>query len=270
MLVSLATLPGQASQPNEDFIAATDRAVVVLDGVSVPEGLDLGCFHGTPWYVRHLGTRLLMALTTQQGSLRELLAAAIGDTAALHADTCDLTHLGTPAATVAALRADSKLVEYLVLPDAFVVLDATAGLQALTDTRVEQTARQERAAALQLPTGTAKHAARRRALIESQRRYKNQPGGYWVAAAVPEAAEHALSGTFERGDVRRAALCTDGAARLVEFGLADWAGFLDDLEARGPSAVIQRVRRAEDTDAHGERWPRTKLHDDAAIALCQF
>lgn len=270
MQVWIASAAAHPDAESEDFAAATDQAIVVLDGVSAPQGMTTGCVHGTPWYVRQLGTRLLTGMTTSDATLTGLLADAIAQTTASHADTCDLTHPGTPCATVALLRAGEQ-VEYLVLSDALIVLEATSDLQIITDPSVERTAPRERGAVLDLPTSSPAHSARRRALIKRQRSWRNRPGGYWIASTSPEAAEHALTGAVAPTELRRAALCTDGAARLVDpFKLTDWTGFLDLLQAHGPGEAIHRVRQAELDDPDGRRWPRTKRHDDATVAFASL
>jgi hypothetical protein len=59
MLVQLATIPGRDDRPNEDFPAALPDCAVLLDGAGGPAEMPTGCVHGTDWYVRQLGVRLL-------------------------------------------------------------------------------------------------------------------------------------------------------------------------------------------------------------------
>ena len=88
--------------PNEDWFGCGADAVVVLDGVTVLPGIESGCVHGTPWYVRLLGTGLLSAMTRHPSQpLTAALGTAITDVTELHADTCDLDTIGAPSATVA-------------------------------------------------------------------------------------------------------------------------------------------------------------------------
>jgi hypothetical protein len=254
----------------EDFVAATAHAVVVLDGVSVPAGMETGCAHGTPWYVQQLGTRLLVKVGTEaqdRTPLADLLAEAIAEVSALHADTCDLTHPGTPASTVAILRSFG-LVEYLVLSDSAVILDTLQGMQVIQDSRVDATAVELAEVVLATATSDANHAERRRAMIAERRAARNVPGGYWIASSSPEAASHAVTGRVRH--IRRAAVLTDGAMRLHDFGLATWGELLDALDLHGPAELIRQVRAAEDEDPTCTKWPRTKTYDDATAAFCRF
>jgi hypothetical protein len=107
-------------------------------------------------------------------------------------------------------------------------------------------------------------------MVTEQRRRRHVLGGYWVAAADPDAEVHTHTGRVPRTDARRAAVLSDGAAVLVEYGLADWSEVLDILEHAGPGELIRRIRQAEASDPYGERWPRYKTGDDATAAVCVF
>jgi hypothetical protein len=271
MDVTFATRPAPRGGPNEDFAAATDRAVVVLDGLSVPEGMDTGCSHGTPWYVQQLGARLLVRMTAVPlVPLADALADAITEVAALHADTCDLSHPGTPAATVALLRT-AGWTEYLVLSDASIVLDtAHNGIQVINDNRVNGTAADEERSVLAAQPSTLQRAELRREMISERRAARNKPDGYWVASAQPEAARRAIVGSYRPAHVRQAAVLTDGAARLVDFDLADWSTVFEVLDEKGPVELIARVRDAESSDRECVVWPRSKPYDDATVAYCRI
>jgi hypothetical protein len=272
MQVALASRRSPDATSNEDFIAATASAVVVVDGASVPPELGTGCGHGTAWFARQLGTHLLALLSTEPDrSPADSLAQAITEVAALHADTCDLGHAGSPSATVAILREQPEAVDYLVLGDTTVLLEEPAGIRVLTDDRLEQVAAVQHGAMHQHATGSADHARRFAELVTEQRRHRNHPDGFWVASTDPAAAQHALTGTVARDGLQRAAVLSDGATRLVDrFGLVDWPSFLTILAQQGPDAIIAQVRAAEHSDPDGRRWPRGKRHDDASAALCHL
>ncbi|MFF5257636.1 integrase [Actinomadura viridis] len=249
MRVSWATDQGSPLRPNEDFVAAAPGAVVVLDGCGLPLGTDLGCVHGTAWYARSLGMRLLSRLVDGLGGVPQAappvgppegahrpgerplvarLAGAIADVAASHRATCDLRRPTTPAATVLAARVRGDLVDYLVLADSTLLLDGPGGVREIT-------------------------------------------GGPYYAAADPAAAEHAINGTVPLREVRDAFLLTDGATRLADrFGLTDWPGLARTVRREGPEALIARTREVERTDPEATRWPRSKPHDDATVAHCAF
>ncbi|MFD0688473.1 hypothetical protein [Actinomadura fibrosa] len=249
MQVSWATDQGIPGRPNEDFVAAAAGAVVVLDGCGLPLGTDLGCSHGTAWYARSLGTRLLARMLDGIGGVPQAgppvgppegahrpagrplvarLAGAIADVAASHRATCDLSVPTTPAATVLALRVRGELVDYLVLADSTLLLDGPGGLQEITG------------------------------------------GPCWVSAD-PAGADAAITGTVPLRELRRAFLLTDGATRLADlFRTTGWDGLARLAAEDGPAALIDRTRAVEATDPEAVRWPRTKPRDDATAAVCTF
>jgi hypothetical protein len=265
MHAAVITEPGAQDLANEDWAGVAPGLAVVLDGLSAPGSTGTGCRHGTPWYVAQLGPRLLTMASDPVRTLVYALAEAIRQVADLHPE-CDLTHPGTPSATVVLLRALGGHADYLVLADAVMLLDTSDGLRVITDDRINNLATRERAAASQLPTGSSRHLRRRVQLTTALRRARNRPGGYWVAAADPLAATQAITGSLPRKKLHRAVLLSDGASRLVDvFGLAAWSELLALLDDSGPAELVRRVRAAEAADPQGRRWPRTKRSDDATV-----
>ncbi|MGW1037879.1 UTRA domain-containing protein [Streptomyces antibioticus] len=257
---------------NEDTVHVSPTGVVVLDGLSAPKDLPMGCVHGTPWFVRQLGTTLINLIGDDEVSLREALRTAITEVNGLHRDTCDLDQEAVPASTVVMIRERGEALDYLVLSDNVLVLDLGAdGIRTVVDKRVEEVAADEMRAALQGPTGTPEHAARVSKLVTVQRGLRNKPGGYWVAATDPAAADEAITGSVDLGAVQQAALLTDGASRLVDsFNALTWDDLLTLLRTEGPAALIARTREAELADPVGERWPRFKRSDDATAAYVKI
>jgi Protein phosphatase 2C len=270
VLIVFDSLPAKTGQPNEDFVAATPDAVVLLDGAGTPTGSESGCVHGVGWFVRRLGSALLASMMRDDDSdLQECLAASIADVRSLHADTCDLAHPGSPSATVVAIEVQQDALDYLVLADSALVLDLSDELRVVTDDREAQIGRQLRAQMDAWPNGTPEHENAHREYVENLRAHRNRPGGFWVASTDPETAGEALTGSVPRAHVHAAAVLSDGASRLVDrFGLATWEEALKILDTLGPGELLRRVREAEKSDPHGSRWPRGKAYDDATAAYC--
>jgi hypothetical protein len=277
MDVRYATEPAPGAAANEDHVLHTGTLVAVFDGVSAPDSLDTGCLHTTSWYVNQLATRLTQAAAAApDAELRSTLAEAIARVRDDHGGSCDLDHPGTPAASIAAVRDRGDTLEYLILCDCTLLFDRAGQAEVHTDPRFLAAVAEIRAANLtgQAAIGSAEHAAQVRRATQQRQRRTNQPDGYWIAAANPEAAAHAISGRAPlRGPqrVHRAALLTDGATEAVTaYHLYDWPGLLDLLTSHGPDELVRQVRHAEDADATGHTRPRYKRHDDATAALCLF
>ncbi|MEV4457025.1 integrase [Microbispora sp. NPDC049633] len=270
MRVAFASEPAYPDRPNEDFIGATADAVVLLDGASIPPGVTSACSHSVRWYSHTLGSTLLSEMAQSAGPLPELLAQGIKHVTSLHDFTCDLTHGGSPSATVIMLRQAADHLDWLVLGDSTLILNTgTPDPMVICDDRLEQVAAPHRTRLDSLLGGTGEHAEARREYVETLGTYRNRDGGFWVASTDPLAADQALTGTIHTDQVRAAALLTDGTADAVSrYGLMTWRQLLDTLAQDGPADLIRRVREAERTDPHGERWPRSKPHDDASAVFC--
>ncbi|MEU4720718.1 protein phosphatase 2C domain-containing protein [Nonomuraea dietziae] len=272
MRVALATQPAPG-RPNEDFAGATPGAAVLLDGVGTPTGSDSGCAHGVPWYAQALGSTLLAGMNQSEGSLTEVLADGIKAVASMHDFACDLSHPGSPSATVVMLRRTAHAVDWLVLADSVLVLDVIGAAEPMVicDDREAQVGERYRKAMDALAADTVEHVAAHRAYVETLRDHRNRDGGFWVAAVDPLAADQALTGTVPAENVRAAALLSDGASRLVDrFELITWRQALDLLDESGPDELIRRVREAEAGDLDGARWPRGKTFDDATAIYWTF
>lgn len=270
MHAEIATAAGSAGQPNEDWVGVTPIAVVLLDGLTAPRDLDSGCVHGVPWYVSRLGSAILARVADCTVGLGSCLASAIAEVASLHDSTCDLTSPGTPQSTVAIARVRGSELEWLVLADSLIILDLGGELRVISDDRVDGAAQAQRDEALRSHVGTAEHDQGVSRLVQTQRSLRNQPDGYWVAAADPANANEALSGAAPLCEVKRVAVLSDGAARLVEFGIMSWEKILTTLDQKGPQGLIDEVREVEATDLQGERWPRYKASDDATAVVARF
>jgi hypothetical protein len=267
MRVSAFSEPASQNGENEDWVSAAPGLIVVVDGATVRT--ETGCSHGAAWYATHLGSALSTLASDRDLSLATALRAAIQHVVNQHAE-CDLTHPGTPSAAVAVLRNGENKLDYLVLGDITVVLDTADGLEVVIDDRVEATARTERDAAHRYPIGSAEKQSALLRMKHAELAVRNQPGGYWVAAADPNVIAHALTGKVAIEGLRRTVVLTDGAARIVAlFELVDWPGLLEVLDKTGPDEVVRRIRAIEAADPEGCRWPRNKRSDDATIVYAR-
>jgi hypothetical protein len=198
------------------------------------------------------------------------LADALERVAAMHPN-CDLSDPGTPSATVAILRHKYGVLEHLVLADSPIVFDGPEDYNVISDLRVDDVLPDLRAEVESHQTHTPGHREALQRFVLAQRQLRNTPGGYWVAAAHPDAAHHALTGTTPMKGIRSAAVMSDGVSRLVtEYGMATWSDVFATLQTGGPRKLIETVRKVEATDPTGLRWPRYKSGDDATVAYCQW
>lgn len=234
-------------RPTEDRVVVLDNAVVVLDGAtSLRPDLPPG-----GWYSGLLAERLAADLRAEPGAdLAELLAASI--TAVARDNALRPRH--SPSSTVALLRWTEDRVDGLVLADSPIVVSGRDGVDVLSDDRLAM----------------LRDGGELRTVGEVGER-RNVEGGFWVAEAEPDAAHRAFRRSWPRASVDAVLLATDGVSVGVdEYGLFGWPEVFALARSGGPAAVLDAVRRAEEGDPHGERWPRFKRHDDQALVHVDF
>ena len=266
MLIATAQLPEPPH--GADRIIVTCNAVAVLDGASAfePASVPPGDYAG-----RLAGSIAAELSSRPDAPLASVLAEAIAATAAeLGLADGD----GCPSSTVAMARHDGDALDLLALGDSCIFYGTRPGVPGtgtLNDDRLaglrlpQQRQYRERLAA----RGGYDDAHREllRALQREQRRHRNRPGGYWIAGADPSAASHALTLTLPARPTTWAVLATDGAVNTARhLGLDDWPA----IAHAGPAALARLLRHCQDweehTDPDGRQFPRSKRHDDKAIA----
>jgi hypothetical protein len=137
--------------------------------------------------------------------------------------------------------------------------------------RNSRPARAEREGANRYPIGSADKQAALLRMKRAELEVRNRPGGYWIAAADPNVVTEALTGKVGLDGLRRAAVLTDGGARIVRlFELLDWHELIDLLDDAGPGEVVRRIRAAEVADPEGRRWARNKRSYDATVVYASF
>jgi hypothetical protein len=260
--ITAYTQAGDGQEHNEDWYAATDDLVVVLDGATIRT--DTGCIHGLPWYVRQLGVAIVAGAVGNNHDLREVLRDAISYVSNLHSATCDLTHPGTPSAAAGVVRIGTDTIDWAVLGDITVMVkDEKGELTSTTDDRVSHTAIDLRHECDRHLIGTPEKMSAILAMKEIELASRNRAGGYWIAAAEPAAADHAYVGSAATPDVRSIGVCSDGAMRALTLTSITGAGGVMELLGSDPKKVVDLVRAAERNDPLGRRIPRNKATDDA-------
>lgn len=261
MRTELVSEPGDPARPNEDFASVAlpaggqGGALVLLDGVTPPP-TDYGCRHSVDWFTSRLGGALTeLSVSERDSPLATVLSSAISRTAQSHTQTCDLSHPRTPQATVVLTRWSTEAVEYLILSDSALLLQAPDGtVTAVLDDRLSRVPRASLATA---------------AIADST--VRNKEGGFWTAAADPSVSERAVTGVVPRSGVRALAALTDGATRWVErFHEGTWEDCFTFMRKEGARGLVRRVRELECADVEGEFPRRGKRHDDASAVFVEL
>lgn len=261
LIVETATLPGSSGTPSEDRIFTTDNAVIILDGATQAIKLE----RNGEWIAEELGQRITAGLQTDPlcdlpGLVEHCIAELV--------TTYELTPGHAPSTTVSMIRLAEDRLDVMVLCDSpVIILDTKGEIHQIRDDRLD-----EIAASIERPSGKRDmNDPRWIKTVEEFESHRNQPGGFWVPSATPEAARHSIERSFDVGTIDTALLLTDGASAGVDdYGIpTTWAEGIE-LAQRSADEFVALVHSTEEGDPDCERWPRSKRHDDKSVAVAQL
>ena len=263
-VVDAATLKGDGSS-NQDRYLIGDYYAAVFDGASAfpsePTDRDGG------WFANELA-EAVQAQMTPSSNLQEILRRALEQMVSEHQ-----LRAGGPSSTVALVRWDDSNFDCLVLGDSpIAVMLADGRVDVITDRRLSSIGADKRAAYRErLEAGGGfdrEHTELLGRLQAEQRKYRNAPRGFWIAADDPAAADQAISRRFPLESVGAAVLMTDGASAAVDrFGLSTWGEIPMRIMREGSAQILAEVNHAEGADPVGRNSPRSKQHDDKTAVL---
>jgi len=248
-------------EESADKIFVTPHAAILLDGASafVPVPVPASA------YADYLGRFLADALTTEPAAnLQEILAEGIKATAAHY----NLKAGESPSSTVTIARERDEHLDLLLLGDNTVILP---GGEILTDDRIDRLDLEPRRKYRErLAAGHGyddEHKALLRELQTQQAKYRNKPGGYWIADTYPEAARWAISSKRKVSTTPWAILATDGAYDTMRhLGLVKWREYREN-SSRELAELLQLCELWErNQDPGAQILPRAKRHDDKSLA----
>lgn len=261
LTIEVAQLPG-GSGPSEDRVFVTPNAVIVLDGATQVRKLE----RDGGWIAQQLGQRLADGLTrAPDAPLVDLLEESLIDLV----EEYQLRPGESPSTTVNIVRCTEEAVDVLVLCDSPVAL-LTAGdqLEVVRDDRLRDVLQ-----AIERPLGRRDMSDPAwQAAVDKLEAQRNVPGGFWAASASPQAARQAMVISRPIDRVAAALSMTDGVAvGIDEYRTpASWSDAFSLASNSGPGALLWAVQASELLDRDCTRWPRTKPHDDKALALLRL
>lgn len=248
---------------SDDKVLLADDAIVMLDGASAFMPVQTSTSVYANCLGRHLQEQLRLGPTRD---LRAVLFNSIENTA----HELGLTSGRSPSSTVTIVRQRGQQLDLLVLGDNIIELPD----EIITDDRMDQLNLAPRRKYRQrLADGNGYDDEHRRLLRELQTLQAekcNKPGGYWIAEAVPHAAEHAVLHQREVSNTPWAVLATDGAYNTMQHLQVDTA----ELVGASRHVLAATLRKCQEwesaDDPSAVHLPRAKRHDDKSVAVLKF
>lgn len=246
----------------DDRLYITDDGVIMLDGASSFEPVPVN----TSDYVDALSDYLTDHLdpeTDLRATLRDAISATTAD--------LDLRPGHSPSSTVTIFRRTGNYAECLILGDNLVAMPG----RTIIDDRMSEFGSHLRTRYKQRLTDghgwDGWHTQILRQIQVEQAQHRNKPGGYWIAEAAPEAADHAIVIRAPVSTVPWAVLATDGAYKVMtHLGLDTWAD-LREATRLELERLLRDCHSWEDSeDPRGQHLPRAKPHDDKSLAVVKL
>ncbi|MFI7482888.1 protein phosphatase 2C domain-containing protein [Kocuria sp. M1R5S2] len=261
---------------NEDAVAVTDHALVVIDGAT---GLLSAHVTGWPsdaqWFSHRLTALLAERLEDPSTSVPDILRRC------LHALRTEFTKMSPspatapeaePSASVIIARVNGPVLEVFSLGDCQAVVEHHDGSVSVChdrtveelDSAVVETmcawAREHRATNKDARAQVTGH-------LLSNRRLKNTDGGYWIADLSAAGVHHGRLETFDAEAVSDLALMTDGftATRSLVHLFDTPAQLIRALRTTSPERIIDVLSALLDADPDYATYPRLKHMDDSTV-----
>ncbi|MFD2795678.1 protein phosphatase 2C domain-containing protein [Promicromonospora vindobonensis] len=262
MTLLAGTLAGNSH--NQDRYMVGEGFAVVLDGATSVAG---DRSHDPGWFAGRIGE--VLARTLPGGEpIPDLVAGAIAEVR----DADQLVPETSPTCTVTVARWSGDAVETYALCDSTIAVLHRDGTESVYfDDEVGDAVSQKREEyRARLARGHGYDEAHRDLLIELQKeqaRWRNRPGGYYVAGTDPDAAYHGVVGTVERTAVTALLLATDGVDPVRHPRAETWWDLYTEAVDHGPDRVLHDLHAAEAADPDGLQWARSKRHDDKTLVV---
>lgn len=258
----LVTMTGV--QPNEDALGTEGTLAWVIDGATSLSSQRCTSHESDGLWLVEVITEAFREEGHAASTPRDVIRLAIEHvTSRSHTDWAIEPEV-PPSAAVGLVRVIEDTLHYAILADVSLIHDSGQGPVEVTDDRPDELNVEARthleeclSAGLEFPEAIG---STRPLLIEHRRTRMNVPGGYWVLALNPEAADQAITGVAPTS--RPILLASDGFTRGRHLlGLwTDWQMALS--ETTSLQGMADEVRAAELDDSAGTRFPRWSLHDD--------
>lgn len=272
-VVSFLSDKNPDKEKNEDLIGLCGNVFWLLDGATLPTYMLSSKSSITSYdYVQNLNHAILQILQMGQEtlSLKDIVKMSIEN---LLKDNSSIA----ASSTIAMVRVNPHSIEYFVLGDSSLLIQANSVTLHITDQRLELIGtdiRKKINSLLQAGHGFQSSEVEKwkRQLIELELVNRNKPNGYYIASTFPGATDRAFVGEKRLNEEKwKVVLMSDGASQLVNtfYKIRDWEQFVHQIQPASLKKTIQQIRELENNDPNGQQYPRFRKHDDTSILLIE-
>lgn len=274
-VLDLLSLPGNPEKANEDAFGHRSRAAVMLDGAT---GLGEPLMPGpsdAAWLARFAANRL-MAYADEGADAQSAVAAALFDAETSFvqlrrrapAETYEM-----PFASMMLAVLDGGALDFAWYGDcAALIARPGENVEIVGEALAKRRRESDRVRKLAESKGAAAAGPGVRDMflpaLRAARNLVNTPRAGWLFGPDVTAADHTDHKRVDVDAGTQLLLVTDGFLALAsDYGAYDVDTLLAAAKDRGLAALGRELRRVEDADPHGAKFPRFKKSDDATALL---
>jgi serine/threonine protein phosphatase PrpC len=272
------SLPGSPERVNEDALGATGTIAFVLDGVTgLADSPLLSGKSDAAWVAAVARDLFLEHGPGRAGDLRALIkivTEGIVERFERERIRIPAERYELPWTTLSIIGITPGLLHIAYLGDSRVIVETSGGEIHNFGTNPTRTAFEQRlsarVAAQSKSTGLGSEASRALVLPELRRARNtvNTTNGYWLLGADPQAAAHAGATSLALSGPATVLLTTDGFYALKDdYERFDDRDLIATSQTLGLAEMGVQLRRIENDDPDGQRFPRMKKSDDATALL---
>lgn len=271
------SLAGDTTKPNEDFLAHSQKAALVVDGAT-PLGDSLMPGKSDAAWIAQFGARRLMAHLEQGDGARKALRGALADTEksfeALRRHPPE-EMWQTPCASMMLAVPDEGSMEFLWFGDcAALVKQGDAAVIVVGETFDKRAAEAVRARAIAKEKNLSPASGLSRPeFIGTLRAARNRinSGDAWLFSPDARAASHVSRRVIKVAPGTVLLLATDGFLALAsDYGVYSADSLMAAAQSKGLAALGEELRAIEAGDTGGDKFPRFKKSDDATALLVRL
>jgi serine/threonine protein phosphatase PrpC len=275
-LIDALSIPGSPERENDDAMGHNAFIGFVLDGVtSLSDTPLLPGRSDAAWVSRLARELLLRAPASLAGDLRGLVRnVAEGITTAFEVQRArpPSGRHELPWATLSLVSVEPGRLNMAYVGDSRILIETHDDHVHNIGTTPSRGAFEARLAQKMLSQGKGIGVDALRQTVAHElrqaREIVNTPHGYWLLGADVQVADHLASTSLALDGPAIALLATDGFYALVEdYKAFDDRELLATAQTIGLQALATQLRRIENDDPMGQRYPRMKTSDDATALL---
>lgn len=272
------SVPGSPERMNEDALGASGTIAFVLDGVTgLADTPLLAGKSDAAWVSAAARDLLLEHGPGRAGDLRGLIrivAQGIVQRFEREQLRAPAERYEMPWTTLSMIGITPGMLHIAYLGDSRVIVETSDGEIHNFGTNPTRTVFEQRlsarVAAVKNESGSLDAHARATVMSDLRRARNtvNTGGGYWLLGADPEAAAHMGVTSLALSGPATVLLATDGFYALKDdYEVFDDRDLIASSQTLGLKEMAAQVRKIENDDPHGQRFPRMKKSDDATALL---